>query len=295
MDFIKKRLDKRPVMSRVVKYLLIAIGSAVGAVGFQFFMQPNSIVSGGLTGIAQIINRLTGAPVGVLSIVMNVPLFVIAWKKFGSEFIIGSFVGTVFYSVFIDFAAMTNIVATNDPMLGSIIGGVVKGIGLGTVYYVGATTGGIDIVARFLRRRFPYINFGTLILVMDALIITAYALIFHIVESAMYSLICMFVVSRAIDLVLYGLDNSSIVYIVSHDTDAIVREITSGILHRGVTLLHAKGAYTHEEKQVIMCVIKRPQIAEIRRLVRMLDPNAFLVVSDAKNVFGNGFENIQEQ
>ena len=131
MDFIKKRLDKRPVMSRVVKYLLIAIGSAVGAVGFQFFMQPNSIVSGGLTGIAQIINRLTGAPVGVLSIVMNVPLFVIAWKKFGSEFIIGSFVGTVFYSVFIDFAAMTNIVATNDPMLGSIIGGVVKGIGLG--------------------------------------------------------------------------------------------------------------------------------------------------------------------
>ena len=277
MDFIKKRLDKRPVMSRVVKYLLIAIGSAVGAVGFQFFMQPNSIVSGGLTGIAQIIIRLTGAPVGVLSIVMNVPLFVIAWKKFGSEFIIGSFVGTVFYSVFIDFAA------------------VVKGIGLGTVYYVGATTGGIDIVARFLRRRFPYINFGTLILVMDALIITAYALIFHIVESAMYSLICMFVVSRAIDLVLYGLDNSSIVYIVSHDTDAIVREITSGILHRGVTLLHAKGAYTHEEKQVIMCVIKRPQIAEIRRLVRMLDPNAFLVVSDAKNVFGNGFENIQEQ
>ena len=288
MDSIKKSLDKRPIMSQIVKYLLIALGSAVGAVGFQLFMQPNSIVSGGLTGIAQIINRLTGLPVGVLSIAMNVPLFI-------ADFILGSFVGTVFYSVFIDLAAMTNIVATTDPMLGSIIGGVVKGVGLGTVYYVGATTGGVDIVARFLRRRFPYINFGTLILVMDALIITTYALIFHIVESAMYSLICMFVVSRAIDLVLYGLDNSSIVYIISHDTDAIVREITSGILHRGVTLLHAEGAYTHEEKQVIMCVIKRPQIAEIRRLVRMLDPNAFLVVSDAKNVFGNGFENIQEQ
>lgn len=295
MDSIRNRLKKRPAMSQLVKYLLIALGSAVGAVGFQFFMQPNAIVSGGLTGIAQIISRLTGLPVGVLSIVMNVPLFIVAWRKFGSEFILGSFVGTLLYSVFIDLAAMTNIVATNDPMLGSIIGGVVKGIGLGTVYYVGATTGGVDIVARFLRRRFPYINFGTLILVMDALIITVYALIFHIVESAMYSLICMFVVSRAVDLVLYGLDNSSIVYIVSHDTDAIVREITSGILHRGVTLLHAEGAYTHEEKQVIMCVIKRPQIAEIRRLVRVLDPNAFLVVSDAKNVFGNGFENIQEQ
>ncbi len=295
MDFIKKGLDKRPVMSLFTKYLLIALGAALSAAGFQFFMKPNFIVSGGLTGVAQIINRLTGLPVGAMSIMLNVPLFIIAWKKFGRNFIFASSAGMVLYAVFIDVAATTNITATTDPMLGSIIGGVVKGIGLGMVYYVGATTGGVDIVARFLRRRFPYINFGTLILLMDALIIAAYALIFHIVESAMYSLICMFVVSRAIDLVLYGLDNSSIVYIVSHDTDAIVREITSGILHRGVTLLHAEGAYTHEEKQVIMCVIKRPQIAEIRRLVRMLDPNAFLVVTDAKNVFGNGFESIQEQ
>lgn len=295
MDFIKKGLDKRPVMSLFTKYLLIALGAALSAAGFQFFMKPNFIVSGGLTGIAQIINRLTGLPVGAMSIMLNVPLFIIAGKKFGRNFIFASSAGMVLYAVFIDVAATTNITATTDPMLGSIIGGVVKGIGLGMVYYVGATTGGVDIVARFLRRRFPYINFGTLILLMDALIIAAYALIFHIVESAMYSLICMFVVSRAIDLVLYGLDNSSIVYIVSHDTDAIVREITSGILHRGVTLLHAEGAYTHEEKQVIMCVIKRPQIAEIRRLVRMLDPNAFLVVTDAKNVFGNGFESIQEQ
>lgn len=295
MDFIKKGLDKRPVMSLFTKYLLIALGAALSAAGFQFFMKPNFIVSGGLTGVAQIINRLTGLPVGAMSIMLNVPLFIIAWKKFGRNFIFASSAGMVLYAVFIDVAATTYITATTDPMLGSIIGGVVKGIGLGMVYYVGATTGGVDIVARFLRRRFPYINFGTLILLMDALIIAAYALIFHIVESAMYSLICMFVVSRAIDLVLYGLDNSSIVYIVSHDTDAIVREITSGILHRGVTLLHAEGAYTHEEKQVIMCVIKRPQIAEIRRLVRMLDPNAFLVVTDAKNVFGNGFESIQEQ
>ena len=269
MDSIKNQLNGRPIMSQVVKYALIVVGAAIGAAGFQFFMLPNAIVSGGLTGIAQIVNRLTGLPVS-------------------------SFVGTVLYSVFIDAAAMTNIVATTDPMLASIIGGVIKGLGLGTIYYVGATTGGVDIVARFLRRRFPYINFGTLILLMDAVIIAAYALIFRIVESAMYSLICMFVVSRAIDLVLYGLDNSSIVYIVSEHTDTIVKEITSGILHRGVTLLHAEGAYTHEEKQVIMCVIKRPQIAEIRRLVRNIDQRAFLVVTDAKNVFGNGFESINE-
>lgn len=294
MDSIKNQLNGRPIMSQVVKYALIVVGAAIGAAGFQFFMLPNAIVSGGLTGIAQIVNRLTGLPVGVLSIILNVPLFIVAWKQFGTDFIVSSFVGTVLYSVFIDAAAMTNIVATTDPMLASIIGGVIKGLGLGTIYYVGATTGGVDIVARFLRRRFPYINFGTLILLMDAVIIAAYALIFRIVESAMYSLICMFVVSRAIDLVLYGLDNSSIVYIVSEHTDTIVKEITSGILHRGVTLLHAEGAYTHEEKQVIMCVIKSPQIAEIRRLVRNIDQRAFLVVTDAKNVFGKGFDSINE-
>ena len=257
-------------------------------------MFPNAIVSGGLIGIAQIVNRLTGLPVGAFSIVLNVPLFIIAWKQFGLGFIISSFAGTVLYSVFIDAAAMTNIVATTDPMLASIIGGVIKGLGLGTIYYVGATTGGVDIVARFLRRRFPYINFGTLILLMDAVIIAAYAWIFKIYESAMYSLICMFVMSRAVDLVLYGLDNSNICYIVSEHTDDIVSEITLGQLHRGVTLLHAEGAYSHEEKQVIMCVIKRPQIAAIRRMVRAIDPKAFMVVTDAKNVFGKGFDSIVE-
>lgn len=294
MNGFKTRLNARPFASKLVKYIIIVLGAAIGAIGFQFFMFPNSIVSGGLTGIAQIINRLTGLPVGVLSIVMNVPLFIIAWRQFGNQFIIDSFIGTALFSVFIDLSSMLNIIATNDPMLGSIIGGVIKGAGLGAIYYVGATTGGVDIVARILRRKYPYINFGTFILILDAVVISAYALIFHIVESAMYSLICMFVVSKAIDLVLYGLDNSSVVYIVSHQTDVIVQEITSGNLHRGVTLLHAEGAYTHEERQVIMCVIKRPQIAEIRRLVRTIDDKAFLVVTDAKNVFGNGFDSIND-
>lgn len=294
MNGFKTRLNARPFASKLVKYIIIVLGAAIGAIGFQFFMFPNSIVSGGLIGIAQIINRLTGLPVGVLSIVMNVPLFIIAWRQFGNQFIIDSFIGTALFSVFIDLSSMLNIIATNDPMLGSIIGGVIKGAGLGAIYYVGATTGGVDIVARILRRKYPYINFGTFILILDAVVISAYALIFHIVESAMYSLICMFVVSKAIDLVLYGLDNSSVVYIVSHQTDVIVQEITSGNLHRGVTLLHAEGAYTHEERQVIMCVIKRPQIAEIRRLVRTIDDKAFLVVTDAKNVFGNGFDSIND-
>lgn len=294
MDAIKNGFNGHPVLSRVIKYAIVTLGALIAAVGFQFFMYPNSIVSGGLTGIAQIINRLTGVGVGVLSIIMNIPLFIIAWKHFGSEFLISSIYGMLLYSVLIDVSAALDIVLTTDPMLAAIIGGVIKGIGLGIIYYVGATTGGVDIVARFLRRRFPYINFGTLVLVMDAVIIASYAIIFKIYESAMYSLIGMFVVSKAIDLVLYGFDNSSVCYIVSEHTDALVAEITSGLLHRGVTLLHAEGAYTHEERPVIMCVIKRPQIAEIRRLVRTIDAHAFMIVTDAKNVFGKGFDSITD-
>lgn len=294
MDSIKKQLSGKSALSIVVKYLIIVVGSLIFAASFQFFLYPNSIVSGGVTGIAQIINRLTGLPVGVLSIVMNVPLFIIAWRHFGLDFIVSSFVAMTLFSVFVDVFAVLNIAVTDDAMLASIIGGVIKGIGLGMIYYVGSTTGGIDIVVRLARRRYPHINFGTLMLVMDAVIVAAYALIFKIYDSAMYSLICMFVMSKVVDLVLYGLDNSSICYIISEHSEDIVKEITFGELHRGVTLLSGEGAYTHEKRPVVMCVIKRPQIAAIRRLVRTLDPNAFLIVTDAKNVFGKGFDSIND-
>lgn len=294
MDSIKKQLNGKSALWVAVKYLIIVVGSLIFAAAFQFFLFPNSIVSGGVTGIAQIINRLTGLPVGVLSIIMNVPLFIIAWRHFGIDFIVSSFVAMTLFSVFVDVFAMLDIAVTYDAMLASIIGGVIKGIGLGMIYYVGSTTGGIDIVVRLARRRYPHINFGTLMLIMDAVIVAVYAIIFQIYDSAMYSLICMFVMSKVVDLVLYGLDNSSICYIISEHSEDIVKEITFGELHRGVTLLSGEGAYTHEKRPVVMCVIKRPQIAAIRRLVRSLDPNAFLIVTDAKNVFGKGFDSIND-
>ena len=276
------------------KYLIVLLGSVIYAVGFQFFMYPNSIVAGGVVGIAMIINRLTELPVGVLTIVMNVPLFLIAWRHFGLDFLIGSLVGMALSSVFVDLLAMSSFTATLDPLLGSIIGGVIKGFGLGLIYYVGATTGGVDIVAKFLRRRFAQINFGTLVLIMDVAIILSYAIILEKYDSAMYSMIGMFVVSKVIDLVLYGIDNSNICYIISENSQELIQEIISGHVRRGVTILEGEGAYSHRKKDIIMCVIKRTQIGEIRNLVRSIDENAFFIVVDAKNVFGNGFENIAE-
>lgn len=277
----------------ILEYAAIVVGTAIFAAGFQFFLYPNSIIVGGVSGIAMIINMLSGLPVGLLTVILNIPLFAIAWKKFGMKFIIGSLVGMLLSSAFIDLFAIFEINPTSDLLLASIIGGAVKGFGLGLVYYVGATTGGVDIVAKFLRRKFSFINFGTLMLIIDCVIIAAFAIIFHKLESAMYAVISLFVVSRTIDLVLYGFDNASVCYIVSRDSEAIAREINES-LKRGVTILEGQGAYSHEHKQVLLCVIKRHQIGNIRKLIRSIDEKAFLIVTDAKNVFGNGFEDIGE-
>lgn len=278
----------------LVKYLIIVFGSVIYAVGFQFFLYPNSITSGGVVGIAMIINQLSGLPVGVLTILLNIPLFLVAWRHFGLDFLVGSLVGMGLSSVLVDLFAVFGIRATSDPMLAAVIGGVIKGFGLGVIYYVGATTGGIDIVVKLLRTRFMQLNFGTIMLILDAAIILAYALIIKNYDSAMYSVITMFVVTKVIDLVLYGLDMSCVCHIISEKSEELIRELTSGHVHRGVTILEGEGAYSRKQKHVILCVIKRSQIPELRRTIRDLDENAFVIITDAKNVFGRGFENIAE-
>ena len=160
------------VTSRDIKdVLLILAGCLVGAMAFSFLTFPNSIVSGGLTGIAQILNLLTGLPVGVTVIVMNIPLFLVAWRKFGVRFIVYSVIGMVGSSVFIDLFNSLHVVLTQDMLLASIFGGVMKGVGAGLIYYPGATAGGSDIGARLLRRKYPHINFGTLSLGLDAVVV----------------------------------------------------------------------------------------------------------------------------
>ena len=277
----------------IVKYGLVVLGSALFAAGFQFFLYPNSIIVGGVSGIAMIINFLTGLPVGIMTIVLNIPLFIIAWKHFGGKFIISSLVGMMLSSLLVDIMATLDYSPTGDMLLACLIGGAIKGFGLGIIYYAGATTGGTDIIAKFVRLRFPYINFGTIVLLTDAVIIIAFAMIFDRVEAAMYAVIAMFVVSKVIDLVLYGIDNSSVCYIISENSEQLVKDITDK-LHRGVTILSGEGAYSHKDKQVLLCVIKRTQIADIRKIIKSIDENAFFIVSDAKNVFGKGFGDISD-
>lgn len=287
-------LQNRKILQKVWKYLMIVAGAAIYAAAFQFFHYPNEIVAGGVTGVAMIINALTHWPVGVMIILMNVPLFLISWRHFGLEYMLASLVGMGLSSVLMDTFALSGLVLTRDPMLAAVIGGVIKGAGLGMIYYCNGSTGGVDIVVKFLRQRYSQINFGTMMLIVDTVIVVAYAMVLGQYQSAMYSIIAMYVVTKVVDLFLYGIDNSALCFIISDQSGRLTDEILSGTVHRGVTILEGEGAYSHAQKHVVMCVVKRTQLPELRRLVKGVDEHAFFVVTDAKNVFGKGFESISE-
>jgi uncharacterized membrane-anchored protein YitT (DUF2179 family) len=284
----------KTALSYTIKYGKIMLGSALYAVGFQFFAYPNSIVPGGVTGIAMIINYITNLPVGVMSIILNLPLFIMAWKRFGYSFLVSSFVGMMLCSVFVDLFSLIDFVATTEPLLAAIYGGIIKGFGLGIVFTTGATTGGVDIVAKFLRAKYQYINFGTIMLLIDVVIIAAFAVIFSRYDSAMYAIICMFMSSKVIDLVLYGAVNSKVCYIIT-DKHVEIKNAISQRLNRGVTYIYGEGAWSGKAKNIILCVIKTNQIVELKQIIQENDPESFLIVSDSREVFGKGFTYIGDE
>ena len=225
-------------------YMKLIVGSALVAAAFQFFTFPNSIVSGGVTGIAQIIHLLTRIPVGVLSILINIPIFCLGWRhRLGTRRLILALCVMAMISVFIDLLAITELVATDEPMLGAVYGGVINGAGYGLIYTTGTTGGGTDILAKILRRRYPYINFGTLLFGMNVLVVLTFAFLFKKYDSCMYTMIEMFISSKVVNLVLYGPGVSEVCYIISSNVGAIKSAITC-TMGRGVTLLNGEGAWS---------------------------------------------------
>ena len=279
------------ILKRVLSGLFVALGAALYAAGFQFFLYNNAIPSGGVTGLAMIINYLTRIPVGTMVLIINVPLFILAWWRFGFRFILLSLVGTFCSGMFIDLFATIPLEITQTQGLAAVYGGLIEGLGLGVAYRAGGTTGGTDVVAKLLRRRHQYINFSTFLLVLDVLVVSCFAIVFKKYESALYAIIAMYLCSQVIDLVLYGTVKSKVCYIIS-DMSEELKDVIAQRLDRGVTFLHGSGAYSGKEKNIILCVIRQQQIVDLKKLVLEVDKNAFMIVSDTREVFGEGFNYI---
>ena len=269
--------------------LLITLAALIYALSFVWCFDPNGIAFGGITGLAQIVNRLfPAAPVGVTVIVLNIPLFILGWKLIGGKLLVSSLYAMFISSVFIDLLTPLYDWQPMEPLLACIFGGLLMGASLGVVFLQGATTGGTDLVARLLKLKFKWLPMGKLLMGVDLAVIVLVALFFRNLNTALYGLVALYISTLAMDGILYGLDNAKVAYIISDHNDEISSAIVQD-LDRGVTILHGQGAYTGAEKQVLMCAFKQREIAAIKAAVKDIDPDAFLIVCNAHEVLGDGF------
>ncbi len=263
-------------------------GSGVFALGFSMFLEPNDMSAGGISGLALVFVETFGiGTVGSLSILINLPLFILGGLKIGKRFFAGSMLGMVLSSVMID-SFTCFAIANLDPLLAVLYGGVVCGLGLGIVFMSGTSTGGSDILVRLLKLRYRNVPIGQISMCFDAIVVILTGLVFRDVSKALYTGITVFLCGKVIDAVVYNFDYSKVALIISDEHEAIAREI--GLkLDRGATFLHAEGSYSHAPKKVVLAAVKKQQLAELKELVVHLDPNAFIIVQEAHQVLGDGF------
>ena len=224
--------------------------------------------------------------VGVIVFVLNVPIFLVGWKLLGFHLLASSLFSMFVTSAAMDVFTRMGHFSAMDPMLASLCGGALMGLGLGMVFSQGATTGGTDIIGRLLKLKFPWLPLGKLVLVPDLVALVLVAIAFGRLEAALYGAVAMFVSSQVTDTVLYGLDSSKVAYIISDKWQEIAGTLMDR-QGRGVTILHGQGAYTGKEKDVLMCAFKQREITAIKAAVKEADPNAFLIVCDAHDVLGD--------
>lgn len=272
----------------VAAWVQIVAGCLVGAAAYPMFLVPNHIAPGGITGLSTVLNYLFQWPVGLTSLVMNVPLFLIGYRSMGKLFALRSLAATVLLSVFIDALPLTTL--TTDPLLGAIFGGVLLGAGLGLVLRGGATTGGTDMVARVIHQKLPHLSVGLVLFLIDCAVVLLAG--FYIeVQYALYAFISLYASSKLVDTVMNGLTSEKACYIISleHETmrAAVIEE-----MGRGVTVLSATGGYSGQERPVVLCVVSAQEVARLKAVVRKVDPEAFLFISDAYEVLGEGFKQL---
>lgn len=270
----------------MVDYLGIILGAAVLASGISVFQVPNRIAAGGVSGAATIIHYLFQLPVGMVILMMNIPLFLLSLKELGLAFGVRSFFGTVCLGFFVDFFSARLTPLTSDLLLSSIYGGVLVGIGMGVVFRFKGTTGGTDLAARLINK-YIKVSLGQSLLAIDFLVIAAAGVFFN-AELAMYALLSLFVSTQVIDLVQEGVSFAKTAMIISPQVEEISRAILNE-LDRGATALKGRGMYTGLDRDVIMCVVTRAEVTRLKELVYQIDPKAFLVFNDVREVIGEGF------
>ncbi|WP_420843746.1 YitT family protein [Listeria costaricensis] len=280
-----RRKTLSPTWQKVIEYVYVVLGAAIIALAFNVLLLPNHIASGGVSGISTIVNYLTGWTPAFIQWALNIPLFIAGVFFLGYQFGIKTFIGTMTVPLFV-YLTQGLKPWTTEPLVAALFGGVLVGIGLGIVFRGKASTGGTDVVAQILHR-YTHLSLGICVALIDGFVVISAMFVFDI-ESGLYALIGLFATSKTIDLVQVGLNQSKTVFIISNNQEAI-REAILFKIDRGITRLSAKGGYTDEDKQILLCVIAQREFSRLKEVVKEIDPNAFVVVMSASEVMGEGF------
>ena len=279
---------KKQILSIIWDIVKTAVGCGLFALGFDLFLAPGGMNAGGLSGLAMIFVHTTGiGTVGLLTALLNVPLFILGGMKIGRKFFLGSLLGMVFSSVFIDLLAGLPVPQT-EPLLGAVYGGVICGAGLGFVFAAGVSTGGSDIIVRLLKLKWRHVPIGVISMSFDAFVAVLTGIVFRDVNSALYTGIAIYISGKIIDMVVYSFDYSKVALIITGQYEAVAQAI-SDKLERGATYLHGEGTYSRKSTKVVLTAVKRQQVAELKQLVVDIDPDAFIIVQEAHQVLGDGF------
>ena len=282
---MSKKYRVRNFIYETVETLL---GSFIMAAAVSLFLLPNELSSGGFSGIATVLYYLFKFPVGTTIIVLNIPLFILATFKIGKKFLFKALIGTTSLSIFIDILDKLTPL-NNDKILACVYGGILTGLGTALILRAHSSTGGSDLAGNIIKEYKPMARTGNLITIIDAVIVLLNVVFLKKIEIGLYSAITIYLMGKIIDIIFEGIYFTKLVFIISDKNEELTRIIEKEV-KRGVTGLYGKGMYTEKEKLVLMCAIGRKELAELKSKIKEADPNAFLIITNSREVLGIGFK-----
>lgn len=281
-------LNKKSALQLIKNNIMWVIGCSLYSIGVCCFAVPNSIAQSGFTGIAVIVNHLFSLPVGIVNLALNIPMLILMWIFLGRQLVARTLWVTVILSTALDVFGAIMPTYTGDKLLASLFCGILEGAGLGLITITGATSGGTDIVARLIHKKWKFITIGKVVLVADALVIISNMIVFRSIESGLYAIITIFASTRLIDSMVYGTGNGKMLMIITEKPEEISKAIITSS-HRGVSIVPVVGAYTGENKNMLICVARRHEMPGIIRTAKAIDHKTFIIVSEANEILGEGF------
>lgn len=273
---------------KILEYIYVIVGAAIVAVGFNVFLLPNQVASGGVSGISTILNGLFGWNAGIVQYAFNIPLFIAGVIFLGKKFGVKSFIGTITLPFIVILTANWEPWTLN-PLLGAIFGGIFVGVGIGIVFKGNASTGGTDLLAQIMTK-YIGITLGTSVLIIDGIIAVSAAVVFDL-EKGLYAIIGLYVTTKTIDVIQLGFSQTKMVYIITEKSDEIRDRIYEEV-DRGITKIPAIGGYTGHDRPVLLVVVHQTEFTKLKQIIKNVDPTAFVIVSDAYEVLGEGFKRV---